>query len=469
MRVDPRVWWVNQGASYNRARDGGYIWAPLRDKSGSTPEHWRAMRSLRVGDIVLNYANTKLRARSLVTGEATASRRPDPDADQAWEDEGLRAELNYRELDDPIGLESIPSEWRRAEGGPFTKDGGVKQGYLFPLSDAFATKLGGAYAQLELSTMIGDVPEPVVSEKTLGEIAGTIRSEGLKIDDLTLRRYHLSLNTRRSFVILAGVSGTGKTWLAEAYARAFEARLLVVPVAPNWTTNEDLLGYRNPLDQQYYNTDFSQFLRDAAAAYQARGERAQRYHLILDEMNLARVEYYFAKFLSAMEQRARADDARIELAPGDVVPLPPNLFVTGTVNVDETTHSFADKVYDRAQLIELPVLRSDLEQQLEGQPYRELLLTVWDELHPVAPFAYRVVDEINEYVAAAATVGISWEEALDQQLLQKVLPKIKGTDLRLRGTLERFIQLASDQFPLSAVKAQGMLAAFTEHGFTSYF
>src|SRR5207248_274214 len=149
----------------------------------------------------------------------------------------------------------------------------------------------------------------------------------------TFRRYHLSLNSRRGFVILAGVSGTGKTWLAEAYARAVGGRLLVVPVAPNWTTNEDLLGYRNPLDQQYYDTDFSQFLREAAAAYETRGPSARPYHLILDEMNLARVEYYFAKFLSAMEQRARSSEARIELAPDVTVALPPNLYVIGTVNV----------------------------------------------------------------------------------------------------------------------------------------
>jgi MoxR-like ATPase len=469
MRVEPRVWWVNQGASYGRARAGGYLWAPLHDKIGNTKDHWRTMRQLRVGDIVLNYANTKLRARSGVTGEATASPRPDPEADQAWGDEGLRVEIQYRELTDQIALDSIPNEWRRGEGGPFTKDGAVKQGYLFPVSDNFASRLGAAFPELQIGEGEAEAATRRTEPLDLEQIGSKVRGEGLEIDDATLRRYHLSLNTRRRFVILAGVSGTGKTWLAEAYARAAGARVLVVPVAPNWTTNEDLLGYRNPLDQQYYDTDFSRFLRDAATEYEEHPERPRRYHVILDEMNLARVEYYFAKFLSAMEQRARDDDARVELAPGDTVSLPSNLYVTGTVNVDETTHSFADKVYDRAQLIELPVSRGYLEQQLLGRPYRELLLALWDELHLVAPFAYRVVDEINEYVADAEEMGVGWESALDEQLLQKVLPKIKGTDLRVRGALERFIQVAADRFPLSTAKAELMLAAFTEHGFTSYF
>jgi hypothetical protein len=73
-------------------------------------------------------------------------------------------------------------------------------------------------------------------------------------------------------------------------------------------------------------------------------------------MNLARVEQYFAKFLSAMELRA-AGESEIEVAPGELIDLSPNLLFIGTVNVDETTHGFASKVYDRAQLVEVEVTR----------------------------------------------------------------------------------------------------------------
>jgi MoxR-like ATPase len=272
--------------------------------------------------------------------------------------------------------------------------------------------------------------------------------------------------------VLSGISGTGKTWLAEAYARAVGAKCLLVPVAPNWTTNEDLLGYLNPVDGNYHNTEFSVFLREAAREHAdavAEKRSARPYHLILDEMNLARVEQYFAKFLSAMELRTRSEDARIELAPNNVVALTPNLRFVGTVNVDETTHGFADKVYDRSQLIELTIDKNDVLAHLEGRPYADLIANVWETLHKVAPFAFRVLDEINGYVDEASTMNISWEVALDEQLLQKVLTKVKGTDLALGSALQEFVEIAADRFPLSYRKAEGMRVAFTEHGFTSYF
>jgi hypothetical protein len=304
------------------------------------------------------------------------------------------------------------------------------------------------------------------------DIEAAIARTGMRLSDRTLRRYHLSLKTR-GFVILSGVSGTGKTWLAEAYAVAVSARHLIMPVAPNWTTNEDLLGYYNPIDHVYHDTPFSRFLREASQDYRAAhaaGRLATPYHLVLDELNLAHVEYYFARFLSAMETRMRNGTATIELGPGEEVLLTPNLVFVGTVNVDETTHGFADKVYDRAQLIELEVAREDLVALLGNVPYRDPLMRVWDALHPVAPFAFRVIDEIAAYVRQAAVLEVSWREALDDQLLQKVLPKCKGADLRIDGALQDFIAVALDeQLMLSHAKADQMRKGFQQHGFASYF
>ena len=126
-------------------------------------------------------------------------------------------------------------------------------------------------------------------------------------------------------------------------------------------------------------------------------------------MNLARVEYYFAKFLSAMEVRATNQTIEIELAPGHTVLLTPNLIFVGTVNIDETTHAFADKVYDRAQLVELPVQRELLVEHMAGKPYAEVVIDVWDHVHAVAPFAFRTLDELGKYTDAAADLGVGWE------------------------------------------------------------
>jgi hypothetical protein len=470
-RTTPRAWWVNQGRTYERAREGRYLWAPLLNKTGGTQEHWRTMRHLRRGDIVLNYSSTEIRAVSTVLGESTPATRPDPEADQAWSNEGLRAELEWHDLSEPVALNDIPVEWRTAERGPFDKTGAVNQGYLFPISDEFAGKLASRFPQL---AYLAD-PAPVIienkDEPSLSGIGAAVRAAGMTIDDRTLRRYHLSLKTR-GFAVLSGISGTGKTWLAEEYAKAINARALVVPVAPNWTTNEDLLGYLNPLSQKYHDTEFSTFLRAAADEYAdatSAGRKARPYHLILDEMNLARVEYYFAKFLSAMELRMRSEDAYIELAPNRRVALTPNLKFVGTVNVDETTHGFADKVYDRSQLLELTITREAVVQHLGERPFAPTLADVWSVMREVAPFAFRVLDEITAYVTEAEALGVSWEEALDEQLLQKVLPKVKGTDRRVGGALREFIDLSADRFPLSHEKAQTMFRTFEEHGFTSYF
>ena len=83
-------------------------------------------------------------------------------------------------------------------------------------------------------------------------------------------------------------------------------------------------------------------------------------------MNLARVEHYFSRFLSAMEVRTREGIARLDLAPGHTVELTPNLKFSGTVNIDETTHGFADKVYDRAQILELPLPRDMVAAHMDG-------------------------------------------------------------------------------------------------------
>lgn len=309
-------------------------------------------------------------------------------------------------------------------------------------------------------------------EPSFTKIFDYVSSQCLHISQRTLRRYHIALKTRK-FVILSGISGTGKTWITKAYAEAVNAEYLLVPVAPNWTTNEDLLGYLSPIDNKYHDTDFSTFLEKAEEEYQqAQSEKRtpRLYHLVLDEMNLARVEYYFAKFLSAMEVRMREEVAQIQLASEKQVLLPPNLYFIGTVNVDETTHSFADKVYDRAQLIELEAPRQDLYEHLGEVPYREILMQIWDEVHAVAPFAFRVLDEIKTYVKEAEALEVSWQDALDEQLLQKILPKLKGADDRVGVALKAFVDIVKQKdFPLSHKKATKMLETFNQHGFTSYF
>ena len=468
-----RYWWVNQGSTHQDEVDGRYLWAPIESKRGELAHHL-SMADLKVGDTVIHYWSGRIQAVSNITNEAVFSPIPAELANQGWQREGRLARVDVAILDSPVSLEDIPIEWRLGEARPFNRTGSVNQGYLYPVSQEFIVRLSGRFPQLAECTSIDSevlcgTPTDYV-EPDLETIRSRIDAEGIVIDERTLRRFHLSLLSR-GFVILSGISGTGKTWLAQAYARAAKGRELLVPVAPNWTTNEDLLGYLNPMSGAYHDTPFSKFLREAAHEWKSAigaGRSPVPHYLVLDEMNLARVEYYFATFLSALEVRQREETAKVQLGE-EVILLTPNLSFVGTVNVDETTHGFADKVYDRAQLVELEAPRAAIQRHLADSPLAESLLAAWDALHEVAPFAFRVIDDIRNYVDAAEALGVEVEAAVDEQMLQKLLPKVHGIDPRIEQALTRFIELCGDHYPLSFDKASRMRIRFNEHGSASYF
>lgn len=313
----------------------------------------------------------------------------------------------------------------------------------------------------------GDYVEP-----SLDEIVSRIKQAGIKLDERLIRRYHLALHSR-GFVILAGLSGTGKTWLSKAYADAAGATYDLVCVAPNWKSNEDLLGYLSPFkENSYIDTTFSVFLRKASSAYinaTEVGLTPKPFHVVLDEMNLARVEYYFAIFLSKMEERARQGIATLRLGREEVL-LPPNLYFIGTVNVDETTLGFSDKVYDRAQLIELEPSESLLREHVGNKPYADLLMKIWQITYPAAPFSFRVVDDIIAYVDHGERISSSWIEAFDEQITQKVLPKVKGADPATEKSLKELAEYCnSNGLPFTHKKIQAMLAAKEKSGLFSFF
>ncbi len=140
---------------------------------------------------------------------------------------------------------------------------------------------------------------------------------------------------------------------------------LFLSVRPDWRDSTSLLGYYNPLTETYEWTDFLRFLLRARDNYKANGKDALAWFVILDEMNLAHVEYYFADLLSIIESgrdddgwsrepiRLTYPDAKTDNPPPHEIHLPPNLYIIGTVNMDETTHAFSPKVLDRAFTIEL--------------------------------------------------------------------------------------------------------------------
>jgi MoxR-like ATPase len=134
----PAWWWVNQSATYEHERDGGYLWAPKLNKAGRPFSHWTNMTELKVGDAVVHYGNSAIRAVGIVTVPTTDRPRPSELPSDSWEEDGYYAEVLYYPLEKPIALRDIPVEWRRpGTDTPFTIDGSVKQGYLFPVPSTF--------------------------------------------------------------------------------------------------------------------------------------------------------------------------------------------------------------------------------------------------------------------------------------------------------------------------------------------
>jgi len=365
-----------------------------------------------------------------------------------------------------------------------------------------------------------------------------ITSKGFYYTKDLITNFYLSLKTK-PFVILSGISGTGKSKIVELFAEAVGAnrdnqRFQLVPVRPDWSDATDLLGYRN-----IENKFVPGIIIDAA--YEAMKNIDKPYFLCLDEMNLARVEYYFSDILSSMETRNIKDeeiitqkllskaqfgkDERAYDKYGDVY-IPQNLYIIGTVNMDETTFTFSKKVLDRANTIEfnkvdlkynfeevqlgeiLPknyrndFLKSQYLKISECKAEKETAIVVIDKLIEInnileqyqQHFAYRVRDEIVFYVIYAATNELfSFNKAMDYSLLQKILPKIGGSGGEVLDTLVKLFNnlnntnykndgyiedeqirtmeslCVGSEYKLSSEKIMYMIRRFLRDGFTTFW
>ena len=325
-----------------------------------------------------------------------------------------------------------------------------------------------------------------------------LKQAGFNNTDSISEAFVSSIATK-PFIILTGNSGTGKTKLSELFTRWLCAEkssmLAMIPVGADWTDNRNVLGFVNHLRPAqdgrpvYESTPILELIISAA------GDPSHPYFLILDEMNLSHVERYFADFLSAMESGRpvplHTSTSPLKSPQGTDVPatltLPDNLFITGTVNVDETTYMFSPKVLDRANVIEFRVTPDDakaflaagagglgeIESAPEGaaevflalsrkarkKPEPDLVFFTDTALAGTRTaiaesitglfgimhrhrmeFGYRTMHEVLRYAGvdyelAADRAAWSWQTCLDVQILQKILPKLHGSKKRIEQLL----------------------------------
>lgn len=290
--------------------------------------------------------------------------------------------------------------------------------------------------------------------------------KGLYYSIDTIRVFFASLaaSERASrLLILQGLSGTGKSSLPRLVAEALDVECKLVPVQPSWRDNRELLGYDNDFTNRFKETEFTKFLYEASAL----PNRRKIYLIVLDEMNLARIEYYFADFLSVLEKPTKTDWI-IPLVSGyseideDQKPkyldysneaanicVTNNIWFIGTANNDDSTSLITDKVYDRAQVLDMDAREDPFAGKKVAKVSMDIeeLLALFDEAKTSAnklnesdkekiglvddllkemdiTFGNRIMSQMEDFIPVYIACGGTKEEAIDYLLTHKILRKL---------------------------------------------
>jgi hypothetical protein len=394
---------------------------------------------------------------------------------------GLKTRLAAREIE-AVALETLRAQTEahktrgellagevdrlRAEYGELTKKDEAKH----PL--VTLVELDAKHAQKRSPT------RPLAGDLTLAHLAEDLQHK--LVGAVPKRELHYSLRDVRSFLggmamsrlmLLQGISGTGKTSLPVAVANALGGDHAVIEVQAGWRDRQDLLGFYNAFHRHFYASEFLQCLYRAGTP-----EFAERVSIVvLDEINLSRVEQFFADFLSLFEkpegdQHIALMDRAVPSPPvllkdGRRLPLPKNVWFVGTANHDETTTAFADKTYDRAHVMELPrhtrierraqpprfdapvpihdltrlfgrAAETKKEASQRAHAWFKSCEEVFDREFRLS-WGNRLERDIERYVPVICEAGGTVGEAVDHLLATKVLRRVRDRyDVRTEG-LER--------------------------------
>ncbi len=340
----------------------------------------------------------------------------------------------------------------------------------------------------------------------LERFKGNLRDCGISFHDRMIHAFHTGLKTAdiSPLVVLAGISGTGKSLLPELYAHAIGMNFLQVAVQPRWDSPQDLLGFYNYMEGRFKATELSRLLWQSDRHNNKVGwkNHPAMNLVLLDEMNLARVEYYFSDLLSKLET-GRGKDASVDenRKPAELIIdcgfaqnveasrrlyVDNNTLFVGTMNEDETTQTLSDKVLDRAN-----VLRFGKPANLDAKPDKKKFVKLYsksmmefadwkktlkdsssdgklratlDSLNSILskierPFGFRVDQAIRSYVANYPVSG-RYQDALSDQVEMKILSKLSGLDKnddRVSNALNEMLDILEKD-----VRDEQLIQAFIE-------
>ena len=302
----------------------------------------------------------------------------------------------------------------------------------------------------------------------------------LYYDIADIRRFIAGMAVSK-LIILQGISGTGKTSLANAFGEFLDNPSTVIPVQPMWKERTDLVGYYNEFTKSFNVTKLLEKMYEANYS-------KDMYVTVLDEMNIARVEYYFAEFLSLLELPSadkrwldvitdKWDNDPIQLVGGKIK-LPDNMWFVGTANNDDSTFSISDKVYDRAMVLNLDQkceeftapktkqihVSAERFESLVKEAEKEYALTKRNQRRLEKLDAYlienfgitfgnRIMKQIKTYIPVYVACGGEELEALDDILAKKVMRKLEMQNpVYVRNAAEGFCNRLDELFGQDKMK-----------------
>ena len=292
------------------------------------------------------------------------------------------------------------------------------------------------------------------------------------IDDI--RRFIAGMAVSH-ILILQGMSGTGKTSLAHAFGSFIDNPSTIIPVQPMWKERSDLIGYYNEFTKKFNETLLLEKMYEANYSN-------DMYVTVLDEMNIARVEYYFAEFLSLLEL-PNPDERYIEIVsdkwetdPSQFkdgrLKLPRNMWFIGTANNDDSTFAISSKVYDRAMIMDLdtkcePFVAPKTDNvRISYVQFEELVKEALEEYeisrrnmkrleafdkyltdHMHITFGNRIMKQIKTYIPVYVSCGGDELDALDDILSKKVIRKLETQNpIYLRNSVDGLIEYMNELF-----------------------
>ncbi len=336
------------------------------------------------------------------------------------------------------------------------QDDEIKEDYLGPSRFVKLIQVDREYENTVTAIHMRD--EDMISLKELVKrfINFSASKLGLFYDRKIISAFFSGMATSKT-MILEGISGTGKTSLPYAMGKYFGRDSNIIAVQPSWRDRAEMVGYLNEFTKRFNETDFLKAMYETTY-------RDDVCFIVLDEMNLARVEYYFAEFLSLLEMPDPDVwwvDVVPDTQPGDPknlkngkILLPQNVWFVGTANKDDSTFTITDKVYDRATPIEINAKAAYIDApQTEGvtisfdylqELFRQaghdhaMTLKALENLEKLdafittrfkVTFGNRIMKQIRAFVPVYIACGGSEYEALDYMVARKILRKFESLNL----------------------------------------